>query len=64
MLTIDIIERIQRLPHQNEETLSDVFGILMGIENRASADHYVRWVRKEAMKLKTEEERYKTSCGR
>ena len=55
MLKIDIIERIQRLPQQTEETLKDVFGLLVGVEDRASVDHYVRWVRKEAMKLKTAE---------
>ena len=53
MLTIDIIEKIMRFPQQTEETLTDVFGILKGIEDRKSVDHYVKWVRSEATKLRT-----------
>ena len=51
-MEIEIIEKIKRLP-QTEETLTDVFGLLLGIEDRKSVDHYVRWVRSEAMKLRT-----------
>ena len=53
MLTIDIIEKIMRFPRQTEETLTDVFGILKGIDDRKSVDHYVKWVRSEATKLRT-----------
>ena len=53
MLTIDIIEKIMRFPRQTEETLTDVFGILKGIGDRKSVDHYVKWVRSEATKLRT-----------
>ena len=51
-MEIEIIEKIKRLP-QTEETLTDVFSLLRGIEDRKSVDGYVRWVRSEAMKLKT-----------
>ena len=54
-MEISIIERIKRLPTQTEETLCDVFSVLMGVEDRKSVDHYVRWVRAEAMKLRTAE---------
>ena len=53
MLKIDIIEKIMGFPKQTEETLTDVFGILKGIEDRKSVDHYVKWVRSEATKLRT-----------
>ena len=51
-MDIEIIEKIKRLP-QTEETLTDVFSLLLSIEDRKSVDHYVRWVRSEAMKLRT-----------
>ena len=53
MLKIDIIEKIMGFTQQTEETLTDVFGILKGIEDRKSVDHYVKWVRSEATKLRT-----------
>ena len=53
MRKISIIEKIKRLSEQTEESLTDVFGVLLGEEDRKSVDHYVRWVRSEAMKLKT-----------
>lgn len=53
MLKIDIIEKIKSFPVQTEETLTDVFGILKGIKDRKSVDHYVKWVRAEATKLRT-----------
>ena len=52
-MKIEIIEKIMRIPEQTEETLTDVFSLLLGMEDRKSVDHYVRWVRTEAMKLKT-----------
>ena len=51
-MKIEVIEKIKRLP-QTEETLTDVFSLLLGVEDRKSVDEYVRWVRSEAMKLKT-----------
>jgi len=53
MRKIDIIEKIMGFPKQTEETLTDVFGILKGIDDRKSVDHYVKWVRSEATKLRT-----------
>ena len=53
MLKIDIIEKIKRFPVQTEETLTDVFSILKGVDDRKSVDHYVKWVRAEATKLRT-----------
>ena len=53
MVKIDIIEKIMGFPKQTEETLTDVFGILKGIDDRKSVDHYVKWVRSEATKLRT-----------
>ena len=54
-MEISIIEKIKRFQKQTEETLTDVFSILLGIEDRKSVDHYVRWVRSEAMKIRTAE---------
>lgn len=53
MTKIAVIERIKRLPQQTEETLNDAFGVLLGVEDRKSVDHYVRWIRSEAQKIKT-----------
>ena len=47
-MKIEIIEKIKRMP-QTEETLTDVFSLLLGVEDRKSVDEYVRWVRSEAM---------------
>lgn len=55
MVKIPIIEKIKRLPKQTEESLKDVFGLLVGVEDRRSVDHYVRWVRLEAQKIKSAE---------
>lgn len=53
MLEIPIIERIKRLPKQTEESLRDAFSIISATEDRKSVDHYVRWVRAEAHKIKS-----------
>ena len=55
MLEIPIIEKIKKLPKQTEESLKDVFGLLVGVTDRRSVDHYVRWVRAEAKKIKSPE---------
>ena len=55
MLEIPIIEKIKKLPKQTEESLRDVFSLLVGVEDRKSVDHYVRWVRAEARKIKSPE---------
>ena len=53
MLEIPVIERIKRLPRQSEESLLDAFAVLMAVEDRKSVDHYVRWIRSEAKKIKS-----------
>lgn len=50
---IPILERIKNLPQQSEESLKDAFSLLLGVDDRRSVDHYVRWVRVEARKLRT-----------
>ena len=55
MLTIPIIEKIKRLPQQTEDTLRDAFAVLLSVDDRRSVDHYVRWVRSEAKKLRSAE---------
>ena len=55
MLEIPIIERIKRLPMQTEESLRDAFGVINGVEDRKAADHYVRWVRSEAQRIRSAE---------
>ncbi len=54
-MEISVIEKIKRLPKQTEETLLDVMGLLMTVEDRKSVDGYVRWVRSEAMKHRSAE---------
>ena len=52
-MEISVIERIKHLPTQTEETLQDALSVLWSVEDRKSADHYVRWVRAEAQKMRT-----------
>lgn len=52
---LPIIEKIKKLPRQTEESLGDAFSILQGVEDRRSVDHYVRWLRSEARKIKSPE---------
>jgi len=52
-LKIEILEKIKRISKQTEESLTDAFSVLRSVEDRKSVDHYVRWVRSEARKLKT-----------
>ena len=54
-MKIAVIERIKKLPRQTEETLHDALSVLFSIEDRKSVDHYVKWIRAEAMKLRTAE---------
>lgn len=54
-MEIPVIEKIKRLPKQTEESLLDAFGILLGIEDGKPVDHYVKWIRSEARKLRTPE---------
>jgi hypothetical protein len=52
-MEIAVIEKIKRLPKQTEESLRDTFSVLMGVEDRKSVDHYVRWIREEAKKIRS-----------
>ena len=54
-MEIAVIEKIKRLPKQTEESLRDAFSVLMSVEDRKSVDHYVKWIRSEAKKLRTPE---------
>ncbi len=55
MFKIPVIERIKKLPQQTEESLRDAFGVLLTQEDRRSVDHYIRWVRSEAQKIRSAE---------
>ena len=52
-MEISVIEKIKRLPKQTEESLRDAFSVLMGVEDRKSVDHYVKWIRSEAKQIRT-----------
>ena len=52
-MEIAVIEKIKRLPAQTEESLRDAFSVLTFAEDRKSVDHYVRWIREEAKKIRT-----------
>ncbi len=53
MFEIPTIERIKCLSKQTEETLRDAFGLVCAVADRKSVDHYVRWIRAEAQKIRT-----------
>ena len=50
-MVIDTIERIKLLPKQREESLTDAFSLLVGVEDRKSVDGYVKWIRSEARQI-------------
>lgn len=52
---IPVIERIKRLPEQTEESLLDAYAVLLNKEDRRLVDHYAKWIRGEAKKIKTPE---------
>ena len=54
-MEIAVIERIKRLPKQTEESLRDAFSVLMSVDDRKSVDHYVKWIRSEAKKIRSAE---------
>ena len=54
-MKIAVIERIKKLPRQTEETLHDALSVLLSVDDRRSVDHYVKWIRAEATKLRTAE---------
>ena len=54
-MEIKVIEKIKRLPKQTEESLNDVFSVLMSVEDRKTVDHYIKWLREEAKKIRNAE---------
>ena len=52
-MEITTIERIMRLPQQTEESLRDAFALARCVEDRRSVDHYIRWLRSEAKKIRS-----------
>ena len=52
-MEIPVIEKIKRLPEQTEESLRDAFSVLMSVEDRKAVDHYIRWIRAEARKIRS-----------
>ena len=48
-----VLTRIKNLPRQTEETLEDALGLIVQIEEPAELLEWLRWVRKEAMRLRT-----------
>ena len=50
-----VLNRIKSMPKQTEETLNDALGLLIQIEDVDVMMEWLRWVRKEAMTLRTAE---------
>lgn len=51
----NILNRIKNLPRQTEESLNDAMGLIVQIEDRSTLLEWLRWIRKEAMLLKSAE---------
>ena len=47
----NILNKIKNLPKQTEESLNDALGLAVQIEDVPTKLYWLRWVRKEAMKL-------------
>ena len=52
---ISILERIKQLPSQSEESLNDALGLIVQLGTREELLEWLRWVRKEAMTLRSAE---------
>lgn len=50
-----LLKRIQKRHHQSEETLNDALGLIVQMDESPDYLDWLRWVRKEAKKIKTEE---------
>jgi predicted phage terminase large subunit-like protein len=48
-----VLNRIKNLPQQTEESLNDALGLVVQIQDVADLLEWCRWVRREAMKLRT-----------
>lgn len=51
----NVLNRIRNLPKQTEESLNDALGLLIQLDDVAAMMEWLRWVRKEAMSLRTAE---------
>ena len=51
MDVLKIAEKIKRLPHQTEESLKDMFDLVLALDSVPEKLEFNRWVRKEAMKI-------------
>ena len=51
----NLLNRIKGLPKQTEESLNDALGLIVQIEEPKVLLEWVRWVRREAMALRTAE---------
>lgn len=49
-----LLKRIQKRHHQSEETLNDALGLIVQMDESPDYLDWLRWVRKEAKKIKTE----------
>lgn len=49
----NVLERIKSLPKQTEESLNDALGLIVQIEDIPKLLKWLRWVRKEAMAIRT-----------
>ncbi len=50
---IKLLERIKALPRQSEESLNDALGLVVQIEDVGQLMEWNRWIRREAMVLRT-----------
>lgn len=48
-----VLNRIKNLPQQTEESLNDALGLVVQIQETPELQEWCRWVRREAMKLRT-----------
>lgn len=53
-MEIPVIEKIKALPKQTEETLADALLVARSVKDKRSVDPYVRWIRSEAKKLRSD----------
>lgn len=52
-MLVTVLNRIKNLPQQTEESLNDALGLVVQMENVPELLEWCRWVRREAMKLRT-----------
>ena len=51
----NVLNRIKNLPKQTEESLNDALGLVVQLEEPREIVEWCRWIRGEAMKLRTAE---------